>query len=52
MSNAIGYAIHYSRPHDAVIRVDDASGNDRMRIDPERDATGGVPELDAASELE
>ncbi len=26
-SNAIGYASHYSRPHGAVIRVYDASGN-------------------------
>jgi len=27
VSNAIGYAIHYSRSHDAVIRVYDAAGN-------------------------
>src|SRR6516225_9129776 len=27
MSNAIGYAQHYSRSHDAVIRVYDAVGN-------------------------
>jgi len=26
-SNAIGYAIHYSRAHDAVIRVYDAASN-------------------------
>ena len=26
-SNAIGYAKHYSRSHDVVIRVDDAAGN-------------------------
>jgi len=26
-SNAIGYAMHYSRSHDAVIRVYDAAGN-------------------------
>ena len=26
-SNAIGYAQHYSRSHDAVIRVYDAAGN-------------------------
>ncbi|MGE5209053.1 MAG: hypothetical protein ACM3KL_06955 [Alphaproteobacteria bacterium] len=26
-SNAVGYARHYSRSHDAVIRVYDASGN-------------------------
>jgi hypothetical protein len=26
-SNAIGYASHYSRSHDAVIRVYDESGN-------------------------
>ena len=26
-SNAIGYAEHYSRSHDAVIRVYDAAGN-------------------------
>jgi hypothetical protein len=26
-SNAIGYASHYSRSHDAVIRVYDATGN-------------------------
>ena len=26
-SNAIGYASHYSRSHDAVIRVYDAAGN-------------------------
>jgi len=25
--HAIGYAIHYSRSHDAVIRVYDAAGN-------------------------
>ena len=25
--NAIGYAMHHSRSHDAVIRVYDASGN-------------------------
>jgi hypothetical protein len=25
--NAIGYAMHYSRSHDAVIRVYDAAGN-------------------------
>jgi len=27
ISNAIGYAMHYSRSHDAVIRVYDAAGN-------------------------
>ena len=27
VSNAIAYAMHYSRSHDAVIRVYDASGN-------------------------
>jgi len=27
VSNAIGYAIHYSRSHDAVIRVYDKGGN-------------------------
>ena len=27
MSNAIGYAEHYSRSHDAVIRVHDEAGN-------------------------
>jgi len=27
VSNAIGYAMHYSRSHDAVIRVYDDSGN-------------------------
>ena len=27
VSNAIGYATHYSRSHDAVIRVYDAAGN-------------------------
>ena len=27
VSNAIGYAMHYSRAHDAVIRVYDESGN-------------------------
>ena len=27
VSNAIGYAMHYSRSHDAVIRVYDAAGN-------------------------
>ena len=27
ISNAIGYAKHYSRSHDAVIRVYDAAGN-------------------------
>jgi hypothetical protein len=27
ISNSVGYAIHYSRSHDAVIRVYDAAGN-------------------------
>jgi hypothetical protein len=27
MTNTIGYAIHYSRSHDAMIRVYDAAGN-------------------------
>ena len=27
VSNAIGYAMHYSRSHDAVIRVYDQAGN-------------------------
>ena len=27
VSNAIGYAMHYSRSHDAVIRVYDEAGN-------------------------
>src|SRR5262245_56011927 len=27
VANAIGYAMHYSRSHDAVIRVYDAAGN-------------------------
>ncbi|HMF45950.1 MAG TPA: hypothetical protein VKE29_04700 [Candidatus Udaeobacter sp.] len=27
MSNAIDYAIHYSRSHDAAIRVYDQAGN-------------------------
>jgi hypothetical protein len=27
VSNAIGYATHYSRSHDAVIHIYDASGN-------------------------
>ena len=27
ISNAIGYAMHYSRSHDAVIRVYDDAGN-------------------------
>jgi hypothetical protein len=27
VSNAIGYAMHYSRSHDAVIRVYDDAGN-------------------------
>jgi len=27
LSNAIGYAMHSSRSHDAVIRVYDAAGN-------------------------
>jgi hypothetical protein len=27
VSNAIAYAMHYSRSHDAVIRVYDAAGN-------------------------
>jgi hypothetical protein len=30
--DAVGYAQFFSRSHDVVIRVDDASGNDRMRI--------------------
>jgi hypothetical protein len=27
VANAIGYAMHYSRSHDAVIRIYDAAGN-------------------------
>jgi hypothetical protein len=27
INNAIGYAMHYSRSHDVVIRVYDAAGN-------------------------
>ena len=34
VTNATGYAIHYSRSADAVIRVYDEAGNDRMRILP------------------
>ena len=33
----------YRRSHDAVIRVYDEAGNERMRILPEGDATGAVP---------
>jgi len=31
VANAIGYAKHYSRSHDAVIRVYDAAGNVNAR---------------------
>jgi hypothetical protein len=48
ISNAIGYAMHYSRSHDAVIRVYDDAGNERMKILPQRDAMGAVPESGAA----
>jgi hypothetical protein len=48
-SNAIGYAEFLSRSHDAVIRVYDESGSERMGILPEGDATGAVAESDAAS---
>jgi hypothetical protein len=34
ISNAVDYAKFYSRSHNAVIRVFDQTGNDRMRILP------------------
>ena len=34
VTNATGYAMHDSRSADAVIRVYDEAGNDRMRILP------------------
>jgi hypothetical protein len=40
VSNAVDYAKFRSRSHRAVIRVFGDVGNDRMRILPERDATG------------
>jgi len=41
-----------SRSHDAVIRVYDAAVNDRMRILPERDATGAAAVFGEAAALE
>jgi len=49
IANAIEYAKHRSRSHDAVIRVYDDNGSERMRILPEGDATGAVAESGAAS---
>jgi len=40
--------MHYSRSYDAVIRVYDDAGNERMRILPQRDAMGAVLESGAA----
>jgi hypothetical protein len=37
------HPVMYRRSHDAVIRVYDEAGNERMRILPEGDATGAVP---------
>ena len=48
ISNAIGYAQHYSRSHHTVIRVYDEAGKERMRILPQRDVTGAVPDSGAA----
>ena len=48
VANAIGYAEHYSRPHDAVIRVYDAARNEQMRILLQCDAMGAAPESGAA----
>ena len=44
VNNAIGYALHRSRSHQAVNRVYDQTANERMRILPEAHATGAVPE--------
>ncbi len=44
--------MHYSRSHDAVIRVYDDAGNERMRILPQRDAMGAVPGLGETSASE
>jgi hypothetical protein len=51
ISNAIGYAIHYSRSHHAVIRVYDDDGNERMRILPQCDTTGAALESGEPSVL-
>jgi hypothetical protein len=47
ISNAIGYAEHRCRSHDAVICVYDDAGNERMRILPKCDAMDAVPESGA-----
>ena len=47
VANAIGYAQFFSRSQHAVIRVYNA-GNERMKILPQRDAMGAVPESGAA----
>ena len=36
-SNAVGYAMHYSRSHDAVIRVYDVAGNEIETHEHKRD---------------
>src|SRR5262245_42455713 len=41
VSNAIGYAMHYSRSHDAVIRVYDAAGNAIETHEHARDSKSG-----------
>jgi hypothetical protein len=43
IGSAIGYAKFFSRSDQAVIRVYDDAGNERMRILPEGDAMGAVP---------
>ena len=48
VANAIGYAEHRSRSHDAVIRVYYEGGNERMRMLPQCDAMGEAPESGAA----
>ena len=51
-SNAIGYAMHRSRSHDALIRVFDEAGDAGTRILPRNvDAMGAVPEWGEALAL-
>lgn len=48
----IRYAWFRSRANDAVLRVYDKAGNERMRIIPQRDATGEALESDEAAASE
>jgi hypothetical protein len=52
VANAIGYAMHRSRSHDAVIRVYHEAGDAGTRILPRNvDAMGAVPEWGEALAL-